>query len=129
MSSSSASFVWKPTPCSTTLPSFINNNVGILMTPNFPAVSWFSSTSNLTILTLSSISLSNSSRTGAIILQGPHHGAQKSAKTRPSAVSFSKSWSVTFIIAIFNSSNHSLTTLIISSLLHPCYYFAYQQLV
>src|SRR5699024_11395248 len=98
----------------------------MLMTPYFPAVSWLSSTSNLTILTLSDISSSSSSKTGAIILHGPHHGAQKSAKTNPSAVSSEKFLSVTFEIAIFYMPpiNHSLS-LIISPLLFPSEYFAY----
>src|SRR5699024_2597107 len=80
-SSASASFGWKPTTWSTTFPSFINNNVGILITPYLPAVSWLSSTFSLAIFTLSPNSPSNSSNTGAIILQGPHQGAQKSTST------------------------------------------------
>src|SRR5699024_11960191 len=79
--SANASLGWKPTTWSTTLPSFISNNVGILMTPYFPAVSWLSSTFNFTIFTASPSSPSNSSKTGAIILQGPHQGAQKSTNT------------------------------------------------
>src|SRR5690606_33608154 len=96
----SASFGWKPTTLSTTSPFFITSKVGMLITPNFAAVSWLSSTSSFTIFTLSPTSESNSSNTGAIILQGPHHGAQKSANTNPSFVSASKFWSVTFVIAI-----------------------------
>src|SRR5699024_979592 len=87
-------------------------SVGILITPNLPAVSWLSSTSNLTIWTLSLSSPSISSKTGAIILHGPHHGAQKSTNTNPSAVSLSKVSSVAFFIAIIYSSNRSLVYLI-----------------
>src|SRR5476651_364695 len=51
--------------------------------------SW--STLTLTILTLSGSSLATSSSNGAIILQGPHHSAQKSTITSLSAFSTSLS--------------------------------------
>ena len=48
--------------------------------PNFEGISGFWSILILTTcnLSLSSLSLANSSRTGAICLHGPHHSAQKS---------------------------------------------------
>src|SRR5271163_4424579 len=49
--------------------------------PNFWASCCSRSTLTLTILTLPGISLAISSSKGAIILQGPHHSAQKSAMT------------------------------------------------
>src|SRR5262249_28261546 len=45
------------------------------------AVAGFSSTLSLTILTLPASELAISSSAGAIILQGPHHSAQKSTTT------------------------------------------------
>src|SRR6476619_7798386 len=57
---------------------FLNSiKVGIDMMPYFAAVAGFSSTLSFTILTLPSIEPASSSRAGAIILQGPHHSAQK----------------------------------------------------
>src|SRR3954447_16731412 len=52
-------------------------SVGIDMTSYLAAVTWFSSTFSFTTRKFSSSSLS-SSRLGAMIRQGPHHGAQKS---------------------------------------------------
>src|SRR5689334_1699062 len=51
------------------------------MMPYFCAVSGFSSTFSLTILTFSPTEPEISSRAGAIILHGPHHSAQKSTTT------------------------------------------------
>src|SRR4030042_32117 len=56
-------------------------SVGILITPYCRAVSALSSTFTFTKATLPSYSLANSSTSGAIIRQGPHHGAQKSTNT------------------------------------------------
>src|SRR5437867_2391270 len=42
---------------------------------------WFSSTFTFPILTAPAFSRATSSRSGAIILQGPHHSAQKSTIT------------------------------------------------
>src|SRR5438876_3265793 len=42
---------------------------------------WFSSTLTLAILTAPAFSRATSSRSGAIILHGPHHSAQKSTIT------------------------------------------------
>src|SRR5690606_5772803 len=61
-------------------------------------------------------SLSSSSKTGAIILHGPHQGAQKSTSTVPDFTSSEKFWSVTSTIAImvtslipkFQSDEHSI---------------------
>src|SRR6201999_711419 len=54
--------------------------VGIDMTPYLAAVSWFSSTLSLTMLSLSACSAAISSRLGAITRHGPHQGAQKSTR-------------------------------------------------
>src|SRR5262245_39676596 len=62
------------------------------MMPYFCAVAGLSSTLSLTILTLlPSVPPEISSSTGAIILQGPHHSAQKSTTTGPLALSTSDS--------------------------------------
>src|SRR5215204_1674911 len=60
---------------------------------------------SLTMSTLSPISPAISSSAGAIILQGPHHSAQKSTSTGFDAPSTSvaKSWSVTLRVAIVES--------------------------
>ena len=58
----------------------MNNNVGMLLTPNFLDVSGLSSTFTFTIFTRPSYSLAISSRTGPIARQGPHQGAQKSTR-------------------------------------------------
>src|SRR5699024_11410225 len=55
---------------------------------------------------------SNSSRTGAIILHGPHQGAQKSTNTKPSEVFSAKSLSCTSIIAILIFLHSSITYLL-----------------
>src|SRR5690348_8002504 len=68
--------------------------VGIDITPYFEAVFGLSSTFSLTILTLSPIAPAISSSAGAIMRQGPHHSAQKSTTTGPSALSTSASKSV-----------------------------------
>src|SRR4029077_15144186 len=61
---------------------FLNSiSVGIDMMPYFAAVSGFSSTLSLTILTLSPSAPEISSSAGAIMRQGPHHSAQKSTTT------------------------------------------------
>src|SRR5690606_15275070 len=62
------------------------SRVGIDMMPYFDAVFGFSSTLSLTILTLSPTSPAISSSAGAIMRQGPHHSAQKSTTTGPSAL-------------------------------------------
>src|SRR5262245_55037368 len=61
---------------------FLNSiSVGIDMMPYFCAVAGLSSTLSLTILTLPLSEPAISSSAGAIILQGPHHSAQKSTTT------------------------------------------------
>ena len=69
-----------PTRRAMTSPFLNSNSVGMLMTENFVAVATFSSTSSLPMENLSACSVANSSRIGAIILQGPHHSAQKSTR-------------------------------------------------
>src|SRR5450755_5071572 len=68
--------------------------VGIDITPYLEAVFGLSSTFSLTILTLSPITPAISSSAGAIMRQGPHHSAQKSTTTGPSALSTSASKSL-----------------------------------
>src|ERR1041385_1172075 len=78
---------------------FLNSiSVGIDMMPYLAAVAGFSSTLSFTILTLPFIVPAISSRAGAIILQGPHHSAQKSTTTGSAlfSTSVSKSLSDTF---------------------------------
>src|SRR4051794_23499777 len=57
---------------------------------------------SLATVTLSPSSLEISSSAGAIMRHGPHHSAQKSTRTAPSApsTSVSKLWSVTVLVAI-----------------------------
>jgi uncharacterized repeat protein (TIGR01451 family) len=70
-----------PTCLSTTRPFLKNNNVGIPRTPNWIAVSGFSSTFTLPITARPSYSFESSSITGAILRHGGHHSAQKSSNT------------------------------------------------
>src|SRR5579872_1155623 len=65
--------------------------VGIDITPYFEAVFGLSSTFSFTILTLPPIAPAISSSAGAIMRHGPHHSAQKSTTTGPSALSTSAS--------------------------------------
>src|SRR5271169_5392325 len=65
---------------------FLNSiRVGMPLTPYLVGVAGFSSTLSLAIVTLPFISTEMSSRKGPIILQGPHHSAQKSTRTGPGA--------------------------------------------
>src|SRR5690348_1547074 len=80
---------------------FLNRiSVGMPRTPYFIGVCGFSSMLILAMVTLPFISLANSSRKGAIALQGPHHSAQKSTSTGPVArrTSASKDVSVTLLV-------------------------------
>src|SRR5215813_10961150 len=82
---------------------FLNSiRVGIDMMPYLLAVCGFSSTLSLTILTLPLSEPAISSSAGAIILQGPHHSAQKSTTTGSVALRTwaSKSASETFATPI-----------------------------
>src|SRR6266508_1064924 len=58
-----------------------SDSVGMLITPKRRATSGFSSTFSFASVSLSSCSPAISSRTGATILHGPHHSAQKSTST------------------------------------------------
>ena len=82
---------------STALPPLKTINVGMPRMLNFPGMSGFASTSTLQTLTFPAYSVAISSRIGAIILQGPHHSAQKSTSTGKSLerTSVSKLSSVT----------------------------------
>src|SRR5207244_3230835 len=55
--------------------------VGMPRTPYLRGVCGFSSMLTLATVTLPSMSSARSLRNGAIILQGPHHSAQKSTRT------------------------------------------------
>ncbi len=70
----------------------------MLITSNRRAIPGLSSTLSLAMVTLPACSSAISSSTGAISLQGPHHSAQKSTTTVPSAdlTSSSKVVSVEF---------------------------------
>src|SRR5678816_4366442 len=64
-------------------------SVGMLRMPNLGGVCGFDSMSILATRSLSLYSVAISSRIGAIILQGPHHSAQKSRRTGLSDLSTS----------------------------------------
>src|SRR5438067_3481424 len=82
------------------------------VTPNCCGVSWFSSTFNLTILSLPDCSTAISSSTGATMRHGPHHSAQKSTRTGRSlaSTSASKSASVTACVVVPTCSSAVLMT-------------------
>ena len=91
---SKAGFGIAPLCFDTTLPLWYKNNAGIPLTPSFPALAGFESVSTLAISI--SLSLATCSKTGAIALQGPHQGAQKSTSTHSlSFTEFSYSESLT----------------------------------
>src|SRR5690606_29901315 len=69
--------IWVPW----TWPSLNSSSIGIERTWYFRAVARFSSTLTLAIFTFPAYSPASSSRAGAIILHGPHQGAQKSTST------------------------------------------------
>src|SRR5260221_7376132 len=75
--------------------------VGMPRTPYLMGVSGFSSMLSLATVTLPVISAAISSRAGAIILQGPHHSAQKSTRTGPGARSTSASNELSVIFVVF----------------------------
>ena len=74
-----------PTFVPATSPLLKRIRVGMPLIPYFGAVLGLASTSILQTFSFYAYSLAISSRTGAIIIQGPHHSAQKSTKTGPSA--------------------------------------------
>src|ERR1700685_267823 len=81
--------------------TFLNMiRVGIPRTPYFIGVCGFSSMFNFATVTLPFMSVAMSSRNGAIILQGPHHSAQKSTSTGPGALRTSslKDWSLILVV-------------------------------
>ena len=92
---------WAPMNSSITFPSLKSFTEGIHMMPYF--ADWFGALSVSIFATISfpSNSFEIFSRTGPSILQGPHHSAQKSARTGIvfdfSRTSFSKVSSVTLI--------------------------------
>src|SRR5207302_8821030 len=87
--------------------------VGMPRTPYLRGVCGFSSMLSLATVTRPAISLARSSRNGAIILQGPHHSAQKSTRTGSWArrTSASKVLSLTAVGFIARSSRWSALTL------------------
>src|ERR1044071_7071906 len=70
-----------PTSVSATWPPLKRIIVGMARTPYLAATASWSSMLTFAIFNLPSSSVANSSRIGAIALQGPHHGAQKSTST------------------------------------------------
>src|SRR6266498_3810147 len=79
----------RPTTCSATSPYLKIRSVGMARIPYSVAIDWYSSMLTLPTFTFPSYSLASSSRIGAIILQGPHHSAQKSTNTGVDALSTS----------------------------------------
>ena len=70
-----------PMSVSTRLPFLISTIVGMELMPNLAAVTGFSSTLTLQILTRPLYSSASSSMIGPTARQGPHQGAQKSTRT------------------------------------------------
>src|SRR6185437_9926795 len=77
----SCDFQKAPTFWASHVPFLNRMSVGMPRMPYFGGVCGFSSMLSLAIFTRSWYSLAISSRIGAIILQGPHHSAQKSRST------------------------------------------------
>src|SRR5215204_2830760 len=99
-SRSRADFGFAPTIVFTILPPWNTDIVGIDRIWNCCAICGFSSMFSLATVSLSLCCVAISSRTGATILQGPHHSAQKSTSTGLSLASTSSwnDWSVTFLV-------------------------------
>src|SRR5699024_3668512 len=89
-----------PTLVSTTLPSLNISMAGMPRMANCGGVCGFSSTFIFANVNLPAYSPASSSSTGATILHGPHHSAQKSTNTGPEADNTScwKLSSLTFTI-------------------------------
>src|SRR5664279_6404122 len=77
----SCDLVSAPTFCACAWPALYRITVGIPRMPYLPGVDGLASMSSFAIVILPSYCLAISSRTGANILQGPHHSAQKSTRT------------------------------------------------
>src|SRR6267143_190875 len=77
----SSDLLCTPTMRSTSRPALSTSKVGMLRTLKRFAVAGFSSTFSLATRTRPATSTANSSRTGAIIRQGPHQGAHMSSNT------------------------------------------------
>src|ERR1019366_2649122 len=73
--------LFAPTICSATCPLLTSRSVGMARMPYSAARDCCSSMLTLPILILPSYSSASSSSSGAIILHGPHHSAQKSTRT------------------------------------------------
>src|SRR5690606_3804610 len=91
MKAASWDFDKAPTFLDSTLPFLKMISVGMPFTLYFGAVAGLASTSILQTFSLPAYSSASSSRTGAIILQGPHQVAQKSTSTGPEAFRTSSS--------------------------------------
>src|SRR5699024_1015207 len=93
-----------PIPEFTTSPFSNTKNDGTLITLYLIAILWLSSTSKVQTFKPSCSSFATSLIIGVIVLQGPHHVAQKSTNTFPSAfnTSSSKLLSVITIVSIIN---------------------------
>src|SRR5450755_3372979 len=74
-------------------------SVGIDITLNLTAVSWFSSMLSLTTLRVSPRSVAISSTTGDTRRHGPHHGAQKSTSTGTSD-SMTSAWKLLSVTSV-----------------------------
>src|SRR5690606_2243814 len=81
----SCAFETAPTCCAATAPSRNSSSVGMPRMLYFGGVCGFSSIFNFTTRSRSLYSSAMASSIGAIILQGPHHSAQKSSSTGLSA--------------------------------------------
>src|SRR5262249_28975530 len=83
-----------------TWPSLNSIKVGMPRTPYFLGVCGFSSMLSMATVRRPEIVPAISSSAGAIILQGPHHSAQKSTSTGwpDLSTSLSKLWSVVFVV-------------------------------
>jgi len=80
-----------PTLWAAILPSLKTTRVGMLRMPIIPATLLFAWVLYLTTFTWPSSSSPRASITGAMALQGPHHGAQKSTTTGRSLLTTSVS--------------------------------------
>src|SRR4029453_5848545 len=97
----SCDLVSAPTFCACAWPPLYRMTVGMPRMPYLPGVGGLASMSSLATVILPPYSFATSSRTGANILHGPHHSAQKSTSTGwpDCSTSLSKVASETCLIA------------------------------
>src|SRR6201747_1941486 len=96
-----------PTTVLTIWPPLKTDIVGIDMIWYCIAICGFSSMFTLATVILSAYSPAISSRTGATCLHGPHHSAQKSTSTGPSACSTSAAKLASVTVLVFWPMAHS----------------------